>query len=89
MRTKHGFLLGLVFVIGCVTGGVASQLAVPPVRAGTNPARWEYHCFKGIDGLTEAANQMGAQGWEMVAAAGANANAVAPEFMWCFKRPLS
>ena len=33
--------------IGCVAATVAQNFVVPPARAGTNPMRWEYTCFKG------------------------------------------
>jgi hypothetical protein len=38
---KHNGIIAIVFVVGCATGGVAAQLVVPPVRAGTSSTRWE------------------------------------------------
>jgi hypothetical protein len=35
---RHGFI-AIVFIVGCATGGVASQFVLPPARAGTNPTR--------------------------------------------------
>jgi len=63
---RHGFI-AIVFLIGCATGGVASQLVVPPARAGTNPTRWEYLCSMQEEGnMTAELNHEGAQGWELV-----------------------
>ena len=67
---KHNGILGIVFVIGCATGGVAAQLVVPPVRAGTSPTRWEYQCAS-VDAeqgeeATSPLNKLGAAGWELV-----------------------
>ena len=72
------------FLVGCAAAMVAAPIVVPPVRAGTSPAKWEYNC---VDGPrkehTDTANKFGAEGWEMV------------DFEWkdswvrsCFKRPL-
>lgn len=65
---KHRGFIAIVFVIGCATGGVAAQLVVPPVRAGTSPTRWEYQCVEsraeGSD-VTSTLNQLGLQGWEL------------------------
>jgi hypothetical protein len=55
------------------TGGVAAQLVVPPVRAGTAPTRWEYQCalVEGSYGteVTPTLNKLGAEGWELVSMA--------------------
>jgi hypothetical protein len=66
---KHNGIIAIVFVVGCATGGVAAQLVVPPVRAGTSPTRWEYHCERvSTEGgrVTPILNQLGAEGWELV-----------------------
>ena len=63
---KRPVLTAFVFVIGCATGGAMSQLAVPPVRAGTNPTRWEYTCTYANEKINETMNASGAQGWELV-----------------------
>jgi hypothetical protein len=65
---KHNGIIAIVFVIGCATGGVAAQLVVPPVRAGTSPTRWEYHCTRfpaEAEEVTSTLNKLGAQGWEL------------------------
>ncbi|HMG52653.1 MAG TPA: hypothetical protein VK601_04205 [Kofleriaceae bacterium] len=69
---KHNVLVAVVFVVGCATGGVASQLVVPPIHAGTAPTRWEYLCTQAsavTSSLTAHLNQVGAQGWDLVSAA--------------------
>jgi hypothetical protein len=69
---KHRALIAIIFLIGCATGGVASQLVapvVPAARAGTTPTRWEYHCSTvgpGPDAVTIDLNAGGGQGWELV-----------------------
>ena len=88
MKTTRSAAIGVVFLIGCAVGGVSSRLVVPPVRAGTNPTRWEYHCLSGhSNDLVQSSNQMGAQGWEMAAGAGAG-EGWDKEFVLCFKRAL-
>jgi hypothetical protein len=55
-------------IIGA-TGGVAAQLVIPPVRAGTSPMRWEYQCaYEDADAAraTTTLNKLGAEGWELV-----------------------
>jgi hypothetical protein len=83
MTTKHTIItvsLALVaFVFGCVT----EALVVPPVRAGTNPTRWEYKCIhKSADEIETAANKLGTEGWEIAAVGGTETRS------WCFKRAL-
>lgn len=66
---KHNGIIAIVFVVGCATGGVAAQLVVPPVRAGTSPTRWEYQCVNAdphVEDVTDTLNKLGAQGWELV-----------------------
>lgn len=87
-------LTALVFVIGCAAGGVVSQLAVPPVRAGTNPTRWEYSCTYAKEKIDETLNASGAQGWELVSAFPhhlehqMNSDLTARDYGFCFKRAL-
>jgi hypothetical protein len=64
---QHRGFLVIIFVIGCATGGVASQLVVPAARAGTTLTRWEY--LSGpldVDTMSSVLNQAGVQGWELV-----------------------
>ena len=86
---KHNGLIAIVFVVGCATGGVAAQLVVPPVRAGTSPTRWEYHCAGAETtddgGVTSTLNKLGAQGWELASMAPAYAH---NRYLVCTKRAL-
>ena len=85
----------LLFVIGCATGGVASQLVVPPARAGANPTRWEYYCSSAEPGkINDTLNKMGAEGWEMSSGFVStfqgrfDKGLVAEAYGFCFKRAL-
>lgn len=73
-RLAIAAIASIAFAIGCVT----EALIVPPVRAGTNPTRWEYKCLVAMD-PEEDGNKLGMQGWELAAVTGGR---------WCFKRPL-
>jgi hypothetical protein len=90
---KYKSILGLVFILGCATGGIAAQLVVPPVRAGTSPTRWEYQCasvYKDTGGMTAALNKLGAEGWELASMAPLDipgGNRVG-EYTMCAKRAL-
>jgi hypothetical protein len=93
---KRPFTLTIIFIIGCATGGVASQFAVPQVRAGTSPTRWEYFCISSKPGtLNEDLSRMGAQGWELATsfigqyAGGGRIESLTADTMgFCFKRAL-
>jgi hypothetical protein len=91
MRQSSKTLLVLfVFFLGCAASQVAGSF-VPAAHAGTDVQHWEYACKRGTEGITEMANEMGRQGWEMTAAAGAgwgNGLATDHTMVWCFKRPL-
>jgi hypothetical protein len=77
---RKRLLLVTWFLAGCATAGVAGHL-VPPVRAGTTPQKWEYHCVQYWGHPAPAdLNAIGAQGWELVANS---------QNEFCFKRPLS
>ncbi len=97
---KHNGIIALVFVVGCATGGVAAQLVVPPVRAGTSPTRWEYQCAviqpKGeAAAVTSALNAAGEKGWELASLVPAHAdseifgNYGVDAYTLCVKRALS
>ena len=82
MAKLRGVGVGLVFLVGCAVGGAASRFAVPPASAqqAASGTRLEYFCFDETlaPSVMHKANPAGAQGWELVAAAGTT---------WCFKRP--
>ena len=84
--------IAAVFLVGCAVGGASSQFVVPQASAQQQATmtKWEYNCFAEWSGITERSNQLGAEGWEMVAAAGAGAGSgvtMSRKMVWCFKRP--
>lgn len=92
MRSKA--LAAIVFVVGCMTGGVASQMVIPKARAGTTPPRWDYFCKEAEDSVPLAEmNKSGAEGWELVSVSTAkfehkfNNDYEAATTVYCFKRP--
>ena len=91
MRLKA--LAAIVFVVGCMTGGVASQLAIPKARAGTSPAHWEYFCKESEESVPLAdMNKAGAEGWELVTVSTTTLSTVyavleAAAMVYCYKRP--
>ena len=75
---KQRGLIAFVFAIGCVAGGVGSQLvlsarAETPAGVGTGSAgaatplkRWEHKCDSvSIGHLSAALKKAGADGWEL------------------------
>lgn len=90
-RTKYAITAVALFTAGCLAGAVGPQLVIPPVRAGTNPTRWEHFCLSGVafsndDVLTPASkarvDAAGAEGWEM-----ATSGQRPHDTFLCFKRP--
>jgi hypothetical protein len=86
---KQSAIVSIVFIVGCTAGGVAAQLVVPPVRAGTAPTRWEYKCADIEDrdysgGLTTPLNAFGDKGWELVSLLPSGGDT----YLTCAKRPL-
>jgi len=75
-----------VLLVGAFVAGAfiaaANRVAAdnPPMKS-----QWQYQCFQaeGVAQVTERANKMGEQGWELVTSAGKRT-----ETLWCFKRPL-
>lgn len=64
---------------------------MPPARAGISPTHWEYICVAAAENVTDTANRLGAEGWELAAAAGMGWKekfAANDRMIWCFKRPL-
>lgn len=59
--------------------------APQPFSPPAAPARWEYRCFEenDEDKIGPKATKLGADGWEMAAAAGQGRDLV-----WCFKRRM-
>lgn len=87
---KHRALIGLIFLLGCATGGVASQLAVPASRAGAPASRAEYLCTESsptTSSLTAHLNQVSAQGWDLVSSSPVNVpGGTTTSFVFCFRR---
>jgi hypothetical protein len=84
MRLTRSPIVAAAFLLGCAAGATAGALGVPPAAAQNVP-RWDHYCVTawGPEEVTATASRMGADGWEMVAAATTNVRAI-----WCFKRPL-
>ena len=75
-----------VFVFAGVLGGLwLAQGGGVSADSPPKKNQWQYQCFQaeGVAQVTDRANKMGQQGWELVTSAGAKA-----ETLWCFKRPL-
>jgi len=83
-----------MFIIGCATGGIASQLVVPPAQAGTNPTRWDYYCAKGQGDVGDVLKKAGAEGWELVSTVASHYDhqfdddLQADTYRYCFKRAI-
>jgi hypothetical protein len=77
-----------VFLIGAFAAGLF-VMRIDAVSADGHERerqnQWQYQCFEAeqVAQVTERANKMGQQGWEMVTSAGKKS-----ETLWCFKRPL-
>jgi hypothetical protein len=67
------------FGLGCVV----AHFVVPPLRAGTNPTRWEYFC---MGDEPDKFNQLGVEGWELQAGI-VYTSQIMDRGVWCFKRP--
>ena len=82
MRTRTLLLLAGTFL----GGALLSQSLVPDAEAQKKHDQWQYQCLiaQNVAQVTDRANKLGMQGWEMVASAGHKSG----ETQWCFKRPL-
>ena len=82
-----GLSLAVALLAGCIIGAAASRLVVPPVRAATNPPKWEYKCFDESKAakIESKANRLGQVGIEL---AGALSSGPGRYQSWCFKRRL-
>ena len=62
-----------------------AELGAVSADSSAKGGQWQYQCLeaKGVTQVTERANTMGEEGWELVTAAGMKG-----ETLWCFKRPL-
>ncbi len=91
-KVNLSLLLLVVFLLGACAMFVAKEVAVPPVRAGTDPqnlAKLEYECVviryakKNLPAFRQESanklNEYGFLGWELVSHDGDS---------YCFRRPL-
>ena len=78
-------LIGCVFLVGCVAGGIGSQLVAPPARAGTTPQKWEHYCMRDPD--VRQLHDAGLKGWELVTSTPTSGSEFAG-LLFCMKRPL-
>jgi hypothetical protein len=82
---SNRFLVCVVFLVGCMAGGITSQLVVPKANAQQAAVltKWEVFCISEHDekAITEEGNKLGAEGWEIVGGDGLGAAT-----NWCFKR---
>ena len=78
--------IALVFVLGCISGGVAGRMADSPASAQAPGARvrWEYNCD--VNPSLKQLDDAGANGWELVTTSTVLGNG---DINYCFKRPLS
>lgn len=89
---RHSLLMSAVFLAGCTTSALVTQL-VPPANAAPKTQRWEHHCEYRDTGITERANQLGKEGWEMFSVSHRMYSArelqqrYAMQAMICFRRP--
>ena len=80
--------LVIIGVFMLAIGGLGLWLMEAGEVAADSPpkkSQWQYQCFQaeGVAQVTERANKMGQQGWELVTSAGTKGNT-----LWCFKRSL-
>lgn len=85
---KQSLMAVALFVLGCATGGATSRV-VTPARAQPSASHERYHyvCFKeaNTQNVQSQANQLGKDGWELVASALSGTSSFADP-IWCFKR---
>ena len=72
----------------CEMGRPRTALAVPPVRAGTNPTRWEFKCFRARSDadIERQSNRLGAKGFAPSHTVRTGGRGAAP--LLCFRRYL-
>lgn len=90
---QRGFI-AVIFLIGCATGGVASQIVAPSAHAQRSAPRWEYFCAESGTVSSGELSKSGAEGWELVSFAPVLFNTTvgaseAYKLVLCMKRPLS
>lgn len=92
---KQHAWLSVIFVLGCATGGAASQLMIPPVHAQSSAPRWEYLCLEGSQVTSAAMTKAGAAGWDLVSMVSTHQDLESGvtyesnNLVACYKRPLA
>ena len=86
-KAQRVLVVVIAFVAGC-GGSQVTRLMVPLARANTPVQRWEYHCMAASTDIADTSNEIGKQGWEMVAAAQVMPLIAGQSTVWCFKRAL-
>jgi hypothetical protein len=90
-RTERLLALNVAFLVGCGASHVAGSFHVREARADAPAQRFEYNCIRATEGITDAANKLGEEGWELSAAAASgtlSAGWGSQSMVWCFKRRL-
>jgi len=64
-RTKDLIILALAVILAGLLGQHGTHAA-----EAQSAQRWEYRCIARADSVADSLNQLGSQGWELVAAAG-------------------
>lgn len=86
----RSFILGVsfsgVFMLGCMVSRVMPEQTIPTAKATAGHQTWQYMCLNDPSAVTEAANKLGRQGWEMITGGGAG-DMPHRKFVYCFKRP--
>jgi hypothetical protein len=66
---RQRFAVGVMFLVGCFTGGVAAQVVARPALAAPPAAVWEYWCVTVYEGdptaMTAKLADAGKRGWEL------------------------
>ena len=92
-RFGMGTLLLVVFLVGCATAVVTQSFIVPPIRANTNPQKWEYKCIDWKKDtpfhLSSKLNKFGKEGWEIAMTHEVGDYSLKASYTAgvCFKRP--
>jgi hypothetical protein len=93
-KTERVLLLLVAFLAGCEASHLArTGFNVPEANAQVPAQRFQYYCLRATDNITDQANKLGQQGWELVAAAGSGSGmgfSQSETMVWCFKHaPLA
>jgi hypothetical protein len=88
--SKRTFGVAAVFLVGCAVGGASGQLVVPRASAqqAATVTAWEYNCqFAGEGRISDLANRLGADRWELTTVASHTEQDRNEYDVYCFRRP--